>query len=126
MWEKYQNDVQFFVVYIREVHAIDSRSPRGGGGMPIMEDPINIKERRQAAETCMTKLALEPIPALVDNMDDAVSQAYQGFPDRLYLIGRDGRISFQGGPGPFGFIPDELEEAIQKELNKKDIKQGFF
>ena len=33
-----------------------------------------------------------------------------------YLIGKDGRIAFQGEEGPSGFRPDELERAIQVEL----------
>ena len=34
----------------------------------------------------------------------------------MYLIGMDGNVAYHGGPGPFGFKPDELEEAIIKEL----------
>jgi hypothetical protein len=48
------------VVYIREAHALDSPSPLGGGGMPIV---------------------------------------------------------YRGGPGPMGFLPDELEQAIKQELS---------
>jgi len=112
--------VQFYVVYIREAHALDSRSPLGGGGMPIVEDPLNLSERSQVAQVCLTKLELEPIPALVDDVDDAVSQAYSAWPDRLYLVGRDGRIAYRGGPGPFAFWPDALEDAIRKELDLED------
>ncbi len=104
------------MVYIREAHALDSRSPLGGGNNPIVEDPVTLEERNEVAKACMTKMALEPMPALVDNMDDAVSESYAAWPDRMYLVGRDGRIVFHGGRGPFGFLPDELEEAILKEL----------
>jgi Iodothyronine deiodinase len=55
------------------------------------------------------------MPVLIDGLDDAVARAYGAWPDRLYLIGRDGRIAFQGGEGPFGFKPDELEAAIESE-----------
>jgi len=34
----------------------------------------------------------------------------------LYLVGRDGRIAYQGGEGPFGFDSDELAGAIDAEL----------
>jgi hypothetical protein len=116
MWATYGDDVQFFIVYIREAHALDSRSPMGGGGMPIVEDPVTQAERNKVAAVCMTKLALEPIPALVDDMDDTANDAYKAWPDRLYLVGRDGNIAYHGGPGPFEFKPDELEQAILKEL----------
>ena len=108
--------MQFFVVYIREAHALDSSEPLGGDGMPILEDPVDISERREVARVCMTRLALEPMPALVDSLDDAANAAYSAWPDRLYLFGRDGKIAFRGGPGPFGFQPQELEAAIRSEL----------
>ena len=84
--------------------------------MPIVEDPITLAERRAVATVCMTKLALDPMPALVDDMEDTANRAYDAYPDRLYLVGKDGRIAYRGGPGPFGFDPDELEEAIRREL----------
>jgi hypothetical protein len=103
-------------VYIREAHALDSRMPGGGGENPILEDPRTLLERRTVASVCMAKLDLAPIPALVDELDDAVNAAYAAWPDRIYLVGRDGRIAYHGGRGPFGFSPDELEEAIRAEL----------
>lgn len=108
--------VDFYVVYIREAHAIDSRSPSGGGVHPIVEDPRTLLERRDVARTCMTKLELEGLPALVDDIDDSVNAAYAAWPDRLYLIGADGRIAYHGGRGPFGFAPEELDAAIRAGL----------
>ena len=52
----------------------------------------------------------------LDDVDDAVALAYGGWPDRLYLIGRDGRVAFQGELGPYGFKPEELARAIEAEL----------
>jgi len=88
----------------------------GGRGMPIVEDPISLSERQQVARVCMTKLALEPMPALVDDLDDTVNDAYAAWPDRMYLIAKDGTIAYHGGRGPFGFKPEELNAAIRKEL----------
>jgi hypothetical protein len=116
MWKAYGDDVQFFVVYIREAHPLDGRVPLGGGGFPIVEDPVTSDERREVARVCMTRLALEPMPVLVDGIDDGVNDSYAAQPDRLYLVGRDGRIVYRSGPGPFGFKPDELEEAIESVL----------
>src|SRR5262249_43155093 len=33
-------------------------------------------------------------------------------PDRLYVIGRDGRVVYKGGRGPFGFSTGEMEQAL--------------
>ena len=66
----------------------------------------------------MTKLDLTDLPALVDDLDDAVSVAYAAWPDRLYLVDLEGRIAYHGGRGPFGFDPDGLERAIRATLGK--------
>ena len=71
------------------------------------------------ARVCLTKMALEGIPAVVDGMDNAVAKAYAAAPDRLYLIAKDGTVAYQGRRGPFGFLPDELGEAIRAELGTK-------
>ena len=107
------------MVYIREAHAIDSEEPIIDDNAPILEDPVTLEEREHVASTCMGTLDLSPIPALVDDVNDAVNIAYHAWPDRLYLVGKNGRIAFQGGMGPFGFEPDELEKAIRKELEVK-------
>lgn len=57
-----------------------------------------------------------PIPALIDRMDDAVNQAYLGWPDRLYLIDTDGRIAYAGDCGPFFFSVEEMVSAIEALL----------
>ena len=112
MFETYKTDGEFFVVYIREAHAIDSRLPMEFG---MIEDPVTGLERMAVASQCMADLDL-PIPAIVDQMDDAVNLAYRAWPDRLYLVGKDGKIAYAGGRGPFGFSTDELADAIAKEL----------
>lgn len=63
----------------------------------------------------MIKLALE-MPALVDEMDDAVAAAYAAMPERLYLIGRDGKVAYKGGMGPMFFKPLEWQEAMRSYL----------
>jgi hypothetical protein len=60
------------------------------------------------------------MPAIVDRLDDRVNKAYGAQPDRLYLVGLDGKVAFAGAKGPRGFKPDDLEEAIVAELAKID------
>ena len=77
----------------------------------------SMEERVEVGDSCMVKLALEP-PALVDEMDDAVAKAYAAMPERLYLIGKDGRVAYKGGMGPMFFRPAEWEESIQSMLGR--------
>ncbi len=72
----------------------------------------SMAERVEVGQACMLKMALET-PALVDEMDDAVAKAYAAMPERLYLIGSDGRVVYKGGMGPMFFRPAEWEEAIR-------------
>ena len=119
MYEAYKGEVEFYIVYIREAHAIDSRSPMTFG---MVEDPIDLAERSSVASKCVAELDL-PMPALVDKLDDKVNQAYRGWPDRLYLVGTDGRLTYAGGRGPFFFSVDEWEMAIKSELAKGQPKK---
>jgi type I thyroxine 5'-deiodinase len=54
------------------------------------------------------------IPALVDNFDDSTDIEYMGWPDRMYVIDRDGKIAYKSKPGPFGFKPAEVEEVLRR------------
>ncbi len=58
-----------------------------------------------------------PIPAIIDQLDDRVNKDYVAHPDRLYLVGKDGKIAYAGAKGPRGFKPDELEQAMMRELS---------
>jgi type I thyroxine 5'-deiodinase len=120
LFEAHRGVVEFFVVYIREAHATDSPWPMSDPDSPIVEEPADALERLAVAQRCMAALALRPMPALVDGLDDAVDEAYEAWPDRLYLIDRDGRVAYRGPPGPFGFKPDELADAIDRELSGRD------
>lgn len=80
-----------------------------------MEDPKTLAERRAVAAKCREALGLA-IPFLVDGMDDAANIAYAAWPERLYVIGEDGRIAYAGGVGPFHFKPDEMAEFLEKHL----------
>ena len=106
----------FFIVYIREAHPEDGWVLADNRREEIaVVDPVSLDERAGAADACALRLATR-IPILLDDVDDAVASAYGAWPDRLYLIGRDGTIAFQGDVGPFGFKPEELADAIETEL----------
>jgi myo-inositol-hexaphosphate 3-phosphohydrolase len=108
--------VHFLAVYIREAHPEDGWiiAENRRSGLSV-RDPATDEERRDVASTCAVNLKLD-MPMVFDHVDNAVASAYGGWPDRMYLIRSDGRIAFQGGEGPFGFKPDELERALEREL----------
>ena len=69
-------------------------------------------ERETVAQTCGLNLNIT-LPILIEEMDNTVDQAYGAAPERLYLIGTDGRVVYKGGAGPFFFDLDEWEQAIE-------------
>jgi len=82
----------------------------------VFASPRSIEERTAVADSCVRNLHIE-IPALLDGFRDATEAAYTGWPDRLYLIDRDGRVAYKSGPGPFGFHPQELQAALTRMLD---------
>ena len=112
MYRKYKDRAAFFVVYIREAHPSDLWQM----GVNVRENivyqsPQNTEERVDLANICVKNLGIE-IPAVVDNFDNSTDLAYSGWPDRLYVIDRDGRIAYKSAPGPFGFKPAEMERVL--------------
>lgn len=103
-------------MYIREAHTTDGwQLDSNIDDNVLFALPKNSEERTCIAKQCVEDLKLE-IPALVDGEENAVDRAYSAWPDRLYLIDRDGRVAFKSEPGPFGFDPDDLRAAIAASL----------
>lgn len=72
-----------------------------------------VAERNERAKQCAATLKLS-IPAVVDKEDNKVNTAYAGWPERLVVVGTDGKIAYYGGPGPFGFRTDDVENWLKK------------
>ncbi len=81
----------------------------------MFEQPKTLDGRSEIAQVCSLKLELS-IPTLIDDMENSTDRKYYALPDRLYLVGRDGRVAYRGGPGPFGFVASELEREIEEYL----------
>lgn len=114
MQSSFGEKVEFLFIYTREAHAADSSRP----AMKEVEQPISTEERRGVAAEFLDEMKLE-IPAVLDNIDDKTSSDYASLPDRLYLVGKDGKIAYAGEKGPRGFKIDELEQAIKDEVGGK-------
>jgi len=113
LWELHGDRVEFVVVYIREAHPEDGWVVSMNREQNIrFQDPTSNKERHELAATCALRLRIR-MPVLVDDIDDNIASAYGALPDRLYLVCRGGKIVYQGAPGPWGFNPEELAQAIE-------------
>lgn len=103
----------FFVVYIGEAHPTDLwQVPNNLRDQVLHRNPTTLDERAALADLCVTRLSIE-LPAVVDDIDDSTDTAYSGWPERLYLIDRDGRVAYKSRPGPFRYKPADLEAALE-------------
>ena len=99
-------------MYIAEAHATDGWQLQSN-----LDDDVlvaqhrTLEERFAAARAGVGRLRLT-MPVLVDGMDDAVSEAFGAWPERLYVVDRDGVVRYAGGPGPWEFDPDAAGQAL--------------
>jgi hypothetical protein len=106
--------VAFYIVYIVEAHASDVWQMESNIRQNVViASPRSFDERGQVAGSCVRNLHIE-IPALLDDFRNSTEAAYTGWPDRLYVINRDGKIAYKSKPGPFGFHPAELAATLQE------------
>ncbi len=103
--------MEFRLVYIREAHPTDGWQIRPNIGSVEIPDPATSEARGEAANSCVRGLGLT-IPAVIDGLDDAVNRAYVAWPERLFVVGTDGKVAYAGGMGPFLFDVGAWERAI--------------
>jgi hypothetical protein len=102
----------FFVVYVQEAHPTDGwQVERNVAEGILFQQPRSYTEREAVATPCSLGLHLS-IPVLIEEMNNAIDDAYGAAPERLYLIGVDGRVAYHGGAGPHFFDLEAWEQAI--------------
>jgi type I thyroxine 5'-deiodinase len=79
----------------------------------IFASPKNEEERAYVAGACVRKLGIK-FPAVLDEFENTTEKAYTGWPDRIYLIDATGKVAYKSKPGPFGFKPEQLSNALAR------------
>jgi len=87
----------------------------GGMGGVSVKQPTTYAEREKVATSCKAGLNLQ-MPFVIDGIDNRVGDTYDGWPERLYVLDKDGKITFKGEKGPKGFDPKAGEAALKKVL----------
>jgi hypothetical protein len=119
------------MIYIREAHPTDKWWLAETKFMMVVAklfndltsyeipEPVTADERRGVARACRDKL-LGDMPVYVDDMDNRVDLAYVGWPTRVYVLDKEGRVNYDSGLGPYGLSHDELEKNIAAYLAESD------
>ena len=133
MFEDYKEIADFRLVYINEAHAADGDRPVGYAKELNITEHEDYGERCQVAQRLLTDKSLT-IPTIIDGMDNEVSEAYKAHPDRIFVVGGDGKLAVAGARGPWGFVPaleqtgkwlaDFKKTGKQPELPKKQDAPG--
>jgi type I thyroxine 5'-deiodinase len=118
LYADYRDRAEFFIVYITEAHPVDAWQVESN----VKDDVLvattkTADERDETAGVCVKDLGIQ-LPAIVDEPDDRVERAYTAWPDRIYVIDRNGVVAYKSPPGPFGFKPAEAEATLERLVNE--------
>jgi type I thyroxine 5'-deiodinase len=114
LYREYRDRVEFFVVYIEEAHPVDAwQLDDNVKDDVLIASTKSADDRDHVAGLCLTTLGIE-LPAIIDGPDNRVERAYTGWPDRLYVVDRDGLVAYKSDAGPFGFKPSQVEAALKR------------
>jgi hypothetical protein len=115
--------VAFLVVYVTEAHPSDVWQLQSNlRDKVVFSSPRSAEERAEIAGSCVRKLGIQ-IPAVLDEFGNSTEKSYTAWPDRMYLIDREGKVAYKSKPGPFGFHADELAAALSRLTATQTAKQ---
>jgi hypothetical protein len=108
---RFGKQAQFLLVYLREAHPLD------GWAMPNsqLKDPRSQTERALVASQCCRELKFD-FPTVVDTMDDQTAVDWAAWPERIYVVGIDGRVAYAGEQGPWGFWPTKKTAGQSRKI----------
>ncbi len=120
---KFEEHAEFLTVYIKEAH------PEDEWQMTVNEEqgvcytqPQTISDRVMIANDFIERFQYT-MPLVVDPIENPAEDAFAAWPERLYVIGVDGRIAYKGRKGPRGFNPDELEQWLEANLPTETVAE---
>lgn len=113
IYQRYRDGVEFFVVYVQEAHPTDGWQTDSNVAEGVLfRQHRSYAEREEAAQSCSIGLHIG-LPIIIEEMDNAIDEAYGAAPERLYVVDVDGKVAYHGGAGPHFFNLDEWEQAIE-------------
>jgi len=114
LYQQYKNKSEWLVVYIKETPPSDGRQVDASVKEGVeLAQPKTIEKRLEIARSHYANLGIS-FPAVVDNMDNKVAEAYDTWPDRIYIVDKKGKVAYKGKRGPKGFNPQEMGLKLKK------------
>jgi hypothetical protein len=101
LYQGYRDRAEFLFIHIREARVYPSTRPTG--------------DHRAQVRQAMASLKLT-LPCLLDTRYDETEKQFSGWPQRLVIVGIDGRIALDAGRGlPGGWDLAEVEAWLKKQ-----------
>ncbi len=116
--QRYQHEVDFYCVYIREAHGVQDGLIPENQQLPPIYTAATLDQRVANAQFCTEDLGI-PMPVLVDSMDDQAATTYRAWPVRAYVIDCDGKIIFKDVAAG-GTHAEAIDQALMKLLAKME------
>jgi type I thyroxine 5'-deiodinase len=111
--EDFQDQVELVLVYIKEAHSGDEwQMDSNVESKVVFDQPRTFEARADLARTFVDRMEVET-ETLVDDIRNTAMACYAAWPERIYVIDREGRIVYKGGVGPFYFEPEELRKFLE-------------
>lgn len=119
VYRDFRNRAEFLFVYVREAHPDSILSLVDENLTPALvkvPQPATLEERTAVAATCGRTLELS-MPIAVDTIDNRVGRAYAGWPNRMVVVGTDGRILFATDSSPRGTDAARLRAWLKENFS---------
>jgi hypothetical protein len=89
-----RDHIDCYCVYIREAHPVEGGVIPENNRLTPIHAAKSLDQRRANARTCMAQLDIT-VPVLVDGLENETADAYRAWPQRVYVIDRDGTIVYK-------------------------------
>ena len=112
MFESNKKAIDFKIVYIRDTHPVlGFRAPTNDRrGLAPEKEPKSLADREKWACEDRKKMKCS-IPVVMDTFDDRTLKAYDAFPQRVYVLDRNGKVVYSSS-GLIGFDLERVARAV--------------
>lgn len=118
VYEDFKDQAEFLFIYIREAHPDSVLSVVADDGQESLlkiSQAADLPGRKTSAAVCQRTEKLS-LPIAVDDIDNSVGKAYAGWPNRMVVVGIDGKITYASNPAPGGTNSQRLRAWLEENL----------
>ena len=109
----FKDRMDFYCVYIQEAHPTDGWQVARSLNDSVLHAQLRtIETRAELAEFCALQLDMR-MPMLLDDMSNEVDTLYAALPERLYVLGSGGVVTFRTVVGSPGFDVKAWNVAVK-------------